>query len=191
MKALLVDADGVALKRHEEYFSTRFAREYGVPIEELIEFFKGDFRLTQRNKADLKKLLEPLLPRWNWSKGVDEYLSYWFTNDCHPDEDVLARVAALRARGVKCYLATDQEKYRASYIRDTLSFSKVFDGTFFSYEVGHTKDEPQFFEHIAKTLSLEPHKISYIDDDEKNVAVAKSVGVDGRYYQSLEDFPKE
>jgi hypothetical protein len=56
-KVILLDADGVVLKKGVEYFSVRFAREYGAPLEEITAFFKNEFRLCQENKLDLKEEL--------------------------------------------------------------------------------------------------------------------------------------
>lgn len=187
MKTVLIDADGVTLKKQKEFFSERFAREYGAPPDELQNFFKNEFRLCQVNKSDLKEELGKRLSVWGWDKGVDAYLAWWFENDAQPDEMVLAEVKRLREQGVVCCLATDQEKYRGQYIRERLGFKDLFDRCFFSYELGYSKEEPKFFTTVLQQLNTTPAETIFWDDDEKNVAVAKSVGIDARFYKSLAD----
>ena len=187
MNTLLLDADGVLLKKLG-YFSEHYAREYGVPIEEMTPFYKNEFRLCQQGKADLKEELAKYLPKWKWDKSTDDFLHYWFTTDAKTDEHVFDVVENLRARGIKCYLTTDQEKYRAQYLLDKLNFKDRLDDCFFSYELGYQKSEPQFFEKVMQKLGLEATELMYWDDDPKNVDVAKALGIDARFYSNFEEF---
>ncbi len=190
MKAILFDADGVVLKKTAEYFSVKFAREHGAPLAEVTEFFKTTFRRCQEGKLDLKEELGKLLPGWGWKGTTEEYLEYWFTTDAIIDPEVLKIVGEYRSRGVACYLATDQEKYRAEYLRKKLGLESKFDGLFFSSELGYSKEQPEFFEAALKHMGLAAAEILYIDDDAKNVEVAKGLGIDARFYKSIEDIPK-
>lgn len=185
-KVMLFDADGVTLKRQVEYFSQRFAREHGAPLDEVTAFFKEKFRTSQLGKADLKLELEPLLPVWGWHKGADAFLEYWFSTDA-PDREVLEKVAEFRAQDIACYLVTDQEKYRAAYIRNVLGFSKLFDDCFFSCELGFSKEQPEFFSKVLERMNLSASEALYWDDDQKNIDAAKSIGIDARFYGSITD----
>jgi putative hydrolase of the HAD superfamily len=188
-KVILFDADGVTLKRQSEYFSQRFAREHGAPIDEVANFFKSTYRQCQRGKADLKEELAKLLPQWGWEKSVEEFLEYWFAADI-PDTEVLNKVQEFRAQGIICCLATDQDKYRSQYIREKLGFSTVFDRCFFSCEIGHSKEDPEFFTRVLTALAVSPEETRFWDDDMKNVEAAKSVGLDARFYTGIEDLSK-
>jgi putative hydrolase of the HAD superfamily len=188
-KVILFDADGVTLKRQSEYFSQRFAREHGAPIDEVTNFFKGMYRHCQAGKSDLQEELAILLPQWGWQKSVEEFLKYWFSADV-PDQDVLDKVQDFRRQGSTCCLATDQEKYRAQYIREKLGFDGIFDHCFFSSEIGYSKEEPEFFTRVLTALAVSPGEARFWDDDMKNVEAAKSVGIDARFYTGIEDLSK-
>jgi putative hydrolase of the HAD superfamily len=186
MKILLLDADGVALKK-KGYFSEHFANEYNVPVEDILPFIKNEYRLCQRGKADLKEELINYLPKWKWEGSTDSFLEYWFKTDTEADPEVFELVEQFKAKGIRCHLATDQEQYRAAYIHEELGFNTKLDGCFFSYELGSSKSESAFFEKVIETQGVEPDDITYFDDDEENVAVAKSKGIDARYYTSIDD----
>jgi putative hydrolase of the HAD superfamily len=187
-KAILFDADGVVLKKHHgEYFSVRFSREHDAPVEEVTEFFKTKFRLCQEGKADLKQELNPVLPKWGWDKDVDAFLEYWFTSDVEVDPEVIQAVQKYRKQGIKCYLATDQEKYRAAYLRDIMGLAQKFDGFFFSCELGAVKSQSSFFEQVLIRLDLQPTEIAYWDDEKRNVEVAKALGINAKFYESIAD----
>jgi len=183
-KVVLWDADGVTIER-SEYFSQRFAREHGAPEAVVVVFFKGPYRLCQTGKADLKDELAKVLPSWGWQGSVDEFLAYWFAGD-KVSEPVVAQVRELQAQGVVCCLATDQEQYRAKYVREQL-FKDAFDQYFFSYQLGYSKEEPAFFEAVVRQLGVSPSEVVYWDDDQKNVDAAKLAGIDARLYTKIED----
>lgn len=187
MKTLLLDADGVTLQKLG-YFSEHFSREHGVPLEDMTPFYKNEFRLCQTGKADLKEEVVKYLPKWRWDKGADAFLDYWFTTDAKADDRVFEVVQALRNQGVKVYLATDQERYRAQYLIDKLDFANKLDGCFFSCNLGYQKSEPEYFQKIMQELGVSADKLVYWDDDQKNVDVAKALGIDARFYHDFADF---
>ncbi|KKR07315.1 MAG: hypothetical protein A3B13_02110 [Candidatus Liptonbacteria bacterium RIFCSPLOWO2_01_FULL_45_15] len=221
-KAILFDADGVVLKKYKEYFvSQYFAREYKAPSDEINAFFAKDFRTCQRGKLDLKEELAKYLSRWNWPNGVDAFLEYWFTTDATIDAEVMNEVEKIRGNGFKCYLASDQEKYRAEYIVKLLNYKNYetdppsprlrdgsplfesspqvardraeenkFDRFFFSYELGYMKSEPEYFAGILKITGLQPEEFIYFDDDQKNIDVANSLGINAHFYTSIDDLKK-
>lgn len=186
VKAILFDADGVVIKARARRFSERFAEKQGIPVTDIIPFFKSEMREAFVNKADLKDVLPPYLAKWKWRGSVDDFLAYWFAEESPRDEEVIAYIDNLRAKGIKCYIATDREKYWGEYLRDTVGLKDHFDGFFFSYDVGHEKDVPGYFEEVLRRLALPPEEVQYWDDDQKNVDVAKGVGIDARFWTGLD-----
>jgi putative hydrolase of the HAD superfamily len=189
-KAVLFDVDGVVV--HKSYFSRRFSRDFGVPEEKIREFFQNEMEQCIVGKADLKVEVSKYLKDWKWGKPVDELLSYWFNGEKEIDQKVLEVVKKIREKEINCYLASDQEKYRADFLLNNLDLGKLFDGHFFSCELGYEKSSQEFFEKVIQELGFaKPDEIMFWDDDPKKVEVAKSVGIDARLYQNFEDFERE
>ena len=134
MKVLLLDADGVVLEKGE-YFSDKYAREHNVPVDDILEFFKGPYLKCQRGEADLKQELVPYLQKWGWEDSVDAFLEYWFTYDVHLKDGAREAITAFKNRGVQCYLASNNEQYRAEYIRQFLESLNLLDGYYYSYQI--------------------------------------------------------
>ena len=88
-KIILLDVDGVIVSK-ETYFSTRYAREFGVPVEKLLLFFETEFRECNTGKKDMKEVLGKYLADWQWKGSVDELLRYWFEDGSVPDAEVMA-----------------------------------------------------------------------------------------------------
>lgn len=190
-KEILLDADGVIIRPRHKYFSEKFSEDYGIPIDEILPFFKDEYKKAAIGDVDIKEVLPTYLERWGWKRTVDEFLLYWYEGEKDVDERVLETVRSLRKNGARVYLASDNEAGRVKYLMEHVGLQNDFDGGFFSSDLGVTKSDPRFFEMVAERLQVEPSQIDYWDDDPKNVEVANSVGVKGYTYTDFEGFKKE
>lgn len=106
--------------------------------------------------------------------SVAEILDAW--NDTVVDAVALELVDAVRARGVRCFLASNQQERRARWMR-TLPLAEHLDGLFFSCDLGIAKPDPAFFERIVTVIDTDPGKILFIDDSAPNVEGARAAGL--------------
>lgn len=190
-KVILFDADGVVIAKRQKYFSDRLVDDFGIFSEDATDFVKNALSPAMKGKIDLKQEFPLYLKKWNIEKTVDEMFEYWWSAENKVNKDVLTTVDQLRQKGIKCYLASDQEKNRAAYIMDGMGLRPHFDGSFVSYELGLQKHDKEFFERVLQELKISPEEVLYWDDDQKNVDVAQSVGITSRFYNSHEDFVSE
>jgi putative hydrolase of the HAD superfamily len=105
----------------------------------------------------------------------DDALRVWLT--IVPQDPVREPVSALRAEGVRCYLATNQTEHRARYMAENLGYAELLDGAFWSYELGLAKPDPAYFTAIVDHLGLEAHEVLFVDDSARNVEAARSIGM--------------
>jgi FMN phosphatase YigB (HAD superfamily) len=186
IKVLLIDADGVLITG--KYFSDRLAEQYGVPIEDILPFFKNEFKQCTLGKADLKEELAKYIPRWNWKDSLENLLDFWFSGN-KVDEKILDILSGLRRKGIKCYLVSDNEKYRAQYLMNQMNLNAYLDGAFFSCEMGCNKSDNLFFEKILSALpQVKPEEMAYCDDDEQNLKIAKQFGIKTEFYGDFRSF---
>ena len=192
LKAVLFDADGVILFPRKKDFSDILAEDYGVPLEQILPLFKNEFKDCRIGKADLKEVLNrKYLGSWGWKGSAEELLAYWWRSEGQLNKPVLGLIRELREKGIRGFLASNQEKYRAEHLLKTLKLEKLLDGAFFSCNMGVGKNNPAFFERILTDLKVKPEEILFWDDEEENVAVAKEVGIDARLYTTFEEFDKQ
>lgn len=95
-------------------------------------------------------------------------MKFWFETEDVRNDELLELVNKLKAKGIPCYLATEQEKYRGEYMQNVM-FKDAFDGYFISANLGVTKTNPKFFEMIIEQLQqkhpeLAPQDITFFDD---------------------------
>jgi HAD superfamily hydrolase (TIGR01509 family) len=184
-KVVLFDADGVLI-RPPELFSHAYARSLGYPADHFLPFFKGPFLQAILGQADLKDLIRRYDHLWQWPGDPAGLLQRWFEHENVRNEPLLALVRELRAAGTPCYIATNQEKYRAAYLR-TIMFPDEFDGIFVSCELGYQKPDPQYFEAVLAQLGhthpgLKPADVVFFDDTPSHVAGAQTAGITAHVY---------
>ncbi|MBI2573182.1 HAD-IA family hydrolase [Candidatus Woesearchaeota archaeon] len=189
-KCILFDVDGVVITKKR--FSIPYSEKYGIEEEKMLPFFKGPFLDCVVGKADLKKVIAPYLAGWNFDGTVDEFLEFWFHAENNPHQELLRLVGLLRSLGVKCFLVTNQEKYRADYLRHEMNFSELFDGMFSSCDLGVAKPHSAFYEHVFSKLNTlgydSEEKVLFFDDTSSNVEAAGEFGFAAYKYTTFEEF---
>ena len=188
IKTIIFDADGMVIKKGI-LPSEKFAKDLNVPLEKILVFFKNEFQLCKIGQADIKEVLKKYLPEWGWKKSEDEFLKYWFDYDSVLNEQMIESIKNLRARGISCYLATNNEKNRVEYLSNTLNFKNIFNGIFSSDKVGCQKNQQEFWQQVHNSLG-KPDKESVLcwDDEEKNIEAIKNFGFLTEVYANFEEY---
>lgn len=188
---MLFDVDGVLVV--SEPFSVTLAREYGITTEMTAAFFRdGSFQQCLVGKADLKAEIASHLPQWGWRGSVEEFVSLWFTTSQRVDEALLSAIQHLRREGTRCYLATNQERYRTEHLLTQTALAEQFDGCFSSCELGYMKDQPAFFEAVLRALpGTQASDILFWDDFLPNVETARTVGLHAELYTTFASFEQQ
>lgn len=187
-RVVLFDADGVIVVP-DKPFAVQYADLHQINFQKLLTFFKGDFTKALVGEADLKELLEKNRDVWQFSGNVRELMKQWFEAENIVDSELVVIIEKLKSSGIKCCLATNQEKYRTKYLKDVM-FPGLFDKIFSSAEIGHKKPDLAYFDHILDTLSSDDvtaKDIVYFDDDVANISNAATLGIHSFLYKNIED----
>ena len=190
ISTVLLDVDGVLIVG--DPFSTTLARDYGITMEMTAPFFRGPFEHCLRGTADLKTEVASHLPAWGWRGSVEELLHVWFTTSQQVDDALLATVQHWRQAGIRCYLATNQERYRVDHLLTQSGLAGQFDGCFASCQLGYTKDNPAFFQGVLQALpATQADEVLFWDDGPANVATARAVGLHAEVYTTFDHFQQQ
>lgn len=185
-KAILFDLDGLVIIGNGKLFSQHISEKMDIPYGQVSAFFTGDFRECSFGRADLKEKIAPYLAKWGYKGTVDDFLSYWFKSDSNTDKEVLKLVKDLRLKGIKCYIATRQEKYRKEYLLDVVGLRDDFDGTFCTCDIGYDKWEKEYWDYVFGELNSKPGEIMFFCDSQKNVDNVEKLGVEAYLYTGID-----
>lgn len=185
MKTFVFDADGVVCVGSS--FSMALEREHRISRERLAPFFAGPFTECILGLRDLKAELALHIGDWGWRGSVDELLAFWFRSEHVVCSQLLSCVRALRQMGHGCVLGTNQEKYRAEYLRREMRLAEEFDHVLPSCELRAAKPSGAFFHAVQERLRQAPNALCLIDDSERNVAGARAAGWRAIWYRGTAD----
>ncbi len=189
-KAIFFDADGVLIKS-KHLFTEQLEKDFGMDTKKMLPFFLGIFRECGIGKADLKKELAKVLVDWEWKGTVEELMEYWFTKGTEIDPEAIKYVQELRSKGIRCYMATDQEKYRGEHLRNTLGGGKIFDDVFYSADVRSKKKKQPFWDHVFSQLKdVSTNECFFTDDSKSNIEAVADFGLDTYLFSNLDDLKK-
>ena len=115
-------------------------------------------RLPERLHAVTEKIY------YNWIYNIPEI------------EGMRDAVAICREKGFGVYLLSNISHYFADRANE-IPILALIDGCVFSAKCGLVKPSREIFAHICKKFKLDPVKTLFVDDNENNVAGARSFGL--------------
>ena len=183
-KAVIFDLNGVFLQ--SEYLSKRIQDKYGVPENKFYEALKEVMAIVRKSRTDdAFKFWEPHLKKLGLQVTKEEFFNFWFSGEKLVPE-LLEYTKELRKKGIKVFILSNNFKERTEYYRK--NFSEIFEGVddaYFSWETGFIKPDPRAFQNILIQHKLKPEDCLYFDDSNKNVEVARGLGIDAQEYRGL------
>ena len=193
IKAALYDADGVVIIP-QKLFSKQYAEKHRLDPESFQTFFNGEFSDAIVGKTDLKDLIRKHNDIWQWDGDPQELLDMWFAAENHTDEELLGIIKQQHEGGLPVYMATNQERHRAKYLREVM-FPSLFDAIFISSEIGYMKKDPEYWVAVLGKLALDipgirPNQIVFFDDSQDSIDGASQAGVSAHLYESVEQVRK-
>lgn len=187
LKAIIFDADGMLIP-NKRIFSIRYQEKYNISYDVMLSFFEGPFQKCVVGSADLKEEIKPYLKKWKWDKSIDELLKFWFEAEKKLDDRIVKLIENLKNKNIKCYLMTNNEKYRTEYLKKEVGLDKIFDKVFSSAYMGCMKPEKECFDYLYKEIGVEEKEILFCNDDEENIEGAKEYGFETYLYKSYNEF---
>lgn len=194
MKHILCDVDGVVINGYHVdpskrvSWSANLEKDFGIKQSDMESvFFYGPFIQVMQGKMGLLEAVESVSDKLGYSGDAQTLIDYWFKKDSNVNEQFIGWVKSKDAANHRFSLATNQEHMRADYLWSKLGFSNHFDKIYYAAKIGFKKPDPLFFHHILDDLQVNPADVYLIDDCPKNVATAKSLGINGIVFNSMED----
>lgn len=175
---LLLDADGVT--QHNPNFASGMERLFGdrATLTEILRLEPPSLDGT----ADLRTMITSFIADKGLDVDPDAVLAVW--HETHTLPGVFDLLDEVRRRGVRVYLATNQQPRRGERMIAEKGYELHTDGAFYSYQMGVAKPDPRFFRIILDALGCEPRATLFIDDVAENVETARTLGIEAVLFDS-------
>ena len=143
---LLLDADGVT--QHNPNFASGMEHLFGdrATLTEILRLEPPSLDGT----ADLRTVITLFVADKGLDVDPDAVLAVW--HETHTLPGVFDLLDEVRRRGVRVYLATNQQPRRGERMIAEKGYELHTDGAFYSYQMGVAKPDPRFF-RISSTSS--------------------------------------
>ena len=179
---LVLDIDGVVSlatpgSAHPWYATLQ--ADLGLGYAEIErDFFCGEFREVLRGRLDLYVALQNYFEPKGLVDRIDAFAAYWFEKDSVIDRDLLADVAAWRARtGARVFAASNQEHHRLAWLKEHAGLDRHFDEIIYSAALGVCKPDRVFFTNAQVRMGVQNSRsILFVDDSPANVDAARALG---------------
>ena len=143
-------------------------------------------QIRQPNAPSCFQLFKPHLEQWGIIATEKEFLQFWFSGETI-NEEILNYTTDLKKQGFKIFFLSNNFKERTTYYRKNFpELFKTVDKYYFSWETGYIKPDTKAWLNILKEHSLEPQDCLYFDDSEKNVTIAKNIGIHTLVFTNLQ-----
>jgi len=195
IQAIVCDVDGVLIKVVDDIgnflWHKNIEADLGFSQDQLQGFFVKYWKCISTGTIDTLEAIGLYLESINSRVSSQQFIQYWHQNDSNVDELMIDAMRILKSKGYRLFLGTNQEKYRANHLWDTLGFSDCFEDIFASCYIGYEKPAYDYFVAVHRKMGIQPHEILFIDDSNKNVESAKSCGWQGYCHQSFKQTKKD
>jgi putative hydrolase of the HAD superfamily len=174
IRCVAFDLDGVLIPSGASF--EYFEREHGITRNDFREFFEGPYQPAMLGEADLFDVLPDTLKQWKWRGTPQAFARTWFLSCPEAEPAATEIVKGLRARGIACYAASNQDGRRAMFLDSLPWVQTLFDRRFYSCRLGVKKPSTEYFDIIRLEAALSPESILFLDDNMGNVEGARRCG---------------
>ena len=150
--------------------------------KEFQDFIKGKISEEEYwNKIILKN---------DWKTTSNE-LKKSIREHFHEIEGIKGILEKLKKKGFKLGLLSGHTKEWTEFLEHKFNFEKYFDNILYSYQLGYTKPDIQFYKDIIEKMKVNPKDCIYLDDHKQYLEPAKELGMKIIHFTSAEQFKKE
>ena len=165
IKAVIFDLNGVFIK--SDFLSKRLHSQYNISEEAFVDALKQVMpSLRSPQNKNSFAVWQPYLQNLGLNLSEKEFFDFWFGGE-QVDQDLINYAAELRQAGKKVYVLSNNFRERTLHYRERYpGLFQNLDGAYFSWETGN------------------------INDSDKNIEVASSLGIHAQKYLGLEETKK-
>lgn len=182
IKAILFDFDGVLTidATGSQSICNYICKKTGLDIEIFQkEYYKYNDDLLY-GRINHKDIWENLCIRLNTL--IDINVLYESFINTPIDSKMIAFIDELKKQNYKIGMVTDNKKDRINDIVQYYGWDNIFDTITISAEIGSGKEGKTIFEKTLDNLNVNADECVFIDNQEKNLIIPKSIGMNVIYF---------
>jgi len=188
MKAVIFDLGSVIFDIDWEKINEEMVAKFG--ISSLIRSNYGPelnvvYDKAIRGENSMRDVFEKICEGKNLD--VDEVLNYYkeLYNKYKKPNQKLIELSKNLSKEMKVVCLTNTNDAHLQ-VHEEQGHLGDFDSVFASCQIGKIKEDEGGFDEVIKTLGFKPEELVFIDDNEKNIENAKSLGINAIKFENNE-----
>ncbi len=193
IKHIIFDLGNVILRQKISFGGDYFAEIIPGPVERVHSFYRNYKKDMVSGAISFRKILELAQQEFKVNTSVDDLYQKLMDNYIKDVEGVdpeIIRLIDSLIKNYSVYVMTNTIEPHFQYW-STLGFNKYFKRIFRSDTDHFMKPEREAYEFVVNAIDAEPDECVFIDDLEKNVKGAESLGIRGIVYRNSTDLVRD
>ena len=195
IKTLVFDLGGVYFTPGTYLAIEKIKEIYDIEnLNLLIDIFcdmpNSEGNLIRKGLITIEEFEERLFLKMNIQNKEKDHIRYiWFGSYClhYGIEKIIKELR----KNYRLVVFSGNIRERVEYLNKKCEFLKYFDDSVFSYDYNTNKDDPEFYKELVKHLDCNPSEAILIDDEKKNIQLARSLGFNGIHFYYTEKLIKD
>jgi putative hydrolase of the HAD superfamily len=192
IKNIIFDLGNVLISfRPSEYFDKK---KYPVAIKTTILtdiFGSKEWLLLDNGDITTQVAIDAIAKRSSMNKDEITHIFNLRTDLMFPLDSNVKLLPELKKRGFSLYFLSNFPLDIFEEVRTGYFFFRYFEGGLISAEAKASKPDPGIYKILMEKYSLLPEQCLFIDDLEKNVKTAESLGMKGLFTNGSLEISKE
>ena len=190
IKTIVFDLGGVVFTSGSILAIEKIQEIYNIKDKSLLqEIFvdkpNTEGYLIRKGLISIDEFEDQLFTKLEINKKEKKHTRYiWFGSYCihYGIEDLLQFLK----KKYRLIIFSGNVRERVEYLEQKCGFLKYFDDTVFSFDYQKNKNDIEFYKELINHLDCEPSEAILIDDEKKNVIIARSLGLNGIHFYYTE-----
>ncbi|MBI5797736.1 HAD-IA family hydrolase [Candidatus Woesearchaeota archaeon] len=177
IEVIFFDIGGVVCQDIEKFMMRDIAKKYKLSYREVMKARGKWWKLYATKRISEKEYWQSFLK----DVGIQESYTHFLSLPYQKYIQKMPGMESVLKRLVKTYplfVLSDHAPEWWAYAQKTFHLQKYFQGSILSFNYGALKEEKKMFREAIKMAKVKPKEILFIDNSEKNLQVAKSLGMD-------------
>ena len=185
IKGIIFDLGGVYFNNGLRLFMQELNQKYRIPNHLLRETLAGEsplgrsYRMGEISGSEFWHKAKEIL---GIHEDYHKLIQRW-SEKYTPNKEVIVLVGKLAGAGFRLGYLSNNVPERADYLEKKFQFKKDFDTGVFSFEAKCLKPGLEIYRSVLEKMGLQPSETIYVDDTEKFLAAAKTLGMGTILYE--------
>jgi len=195
IKTLVFDLGGVYFTSGTYLAIEKIKEIYDIEDESLLKEIFHDNQNTEgnlirRGLITIDEFEERVFLKLNIQNKEKDHIRYiWFGSYClhYGIEKIIKELR----KNYRLVIFSGNIRERVEYLNKKCEFLKYFDDTVFSFDYHTSKDNLEFYKELIDHINCNPSEAILIDDEKKNIQLARSIGFNGIHFYYTEKLIKD